>query len=991
MYGLTPMPDDWSGARNELKRCVIGLGDIDWDEPGMAVSEVTVSDVLEARRFWFPNGTIALMPDVVGRNTGQSGAASTAVELREVDGLCDGVGRALPEFGLCSSVHSDTSGPGLIGDILCFAQARLQELLRSMKLDHSIVDVYNAFKQREKDDKLSYASGDSKVASADQPRKLANLPRRAREALVDAARALAFAAKLSEHVAVSVKHRSDRVWNDKVTTVLNSWFTLTEEERNNVTFGCSDSHVKVLNIMADIARGVHMPTFYGIIATHDQAPFQVRLQDPRVQSIVADALKQPLPCMYIPKAAKAKFHGLFLRWRDVYEKPLAPVATVETVPLAAAALQSLSGVVAAAEEAEEPEQLPAAVPDEKEMEEKRASAKKAAVAAVARAEVARYLRFIVADPSDPSALKSVVEPQLRCSPSVSLCDFVLSRKAFKFWLIEECNYTKCFSSLATPKIDAFVTWDAGAQKAAAEIKKTMNKMSGQRDTIAINLEFVPKAEQDMTGNKRRKPCSLSSIVGRENMYLYVKGDALVARDFRFLVIDGVTINSAMPFFFAPLPDPSSQLKPLVTRADKQKILMDLSDKKNVATDTPMTEFLPEIGEEEEMLPLHFFMKSSTLCREALRIMRASTAVLLSPDPNMIRALLDSRITGLVVCRNNTHMKVLEEWLLAEVAACVLDPHDQRYHNADLVRKFQAPNPCVQAVTAATEAALPALTGKEVEGADTQEVDGPANEDASSSSSSSEAEEEAIYQACRISSRTLDATISDGKVPGKKRDRMPSQHVLKRSLRRISPAVWMGKQALAVTGTVAAEMVVVKGGPMISLEASLRQWRQEGRIADAKATAAQVEQLKKELAEAENLLAMQKSDLGDLLSESGGHRDMAAFEGAGDEGLAIMFGRRLKCAGPAKNAETQEKTEESDTKKEKTTPLAHYMQRLPEAFPEHTWAMAQSKTAAPLPQKRPWVWLLGCHKDTGFSPTEWASAASALEQDPFCYDAHADAE
>ena len=34
--------------------------------------------------------------------------------------------------------------------------------------------------------------------------------------------------------------------------------------------------------------------------------------------------------------------------------------------------------------------------------------------------------------------------------------------------------------------------------------------------------------------------------------------------------------------------------------------------------------------------------------------------------------------------------------------------------------------------------------------------------------------EAIYQACRISSRTLDATISDGKVPGKKRDRMPSQ-------------------------------------------------------------------------------------------------------------------------------------------------------------------------------------------------------------------------
>ena len=85
-------------------------------------------------------------------------------------------------------------------------------------------------------------------------------PELSHEALVDAARALAFAAKLSEHVAVSVKHRSDRVWNDKVTTVLNSWFTLTEEERNNVTFGCSDSHVKVLNIMADIAAWAHKST-----------------------------------------------------------------------------------------------------------------------------------------------------------------------------------------------------------------------------------------------------------------------------------------------------------------------------------------------------------------------------------------------------------------------------------------------------------------------------------------------------------------------------------------------------------------------------------------------------------------------------------------------------------------------------------------------------------------------------------------------------------
>ncbi|CAE6939295.1 unnamed protein product [Symbiodinium sp. CCMP2592] len=67
MQGLMPMPTDWSGANcAELKRCVIGLGDIDWDDrPGMAVAQVTVSHVLEARRFWFPDGTISEMPDVM--------------------------------------------------------------------------------------------------------------------------------------------------------------------------------------------------------------------------------------------------------------------------------------------------------------------------------------------------------------------------------------------------------------------------------------------------------------------------------------------------------------------------------------------------------------------------------------------------------------------------------------------------------------------------------------------------------------------------------------------------------------------------------------------------------------------------------------------------------------------------------------------------------------------------------------------------------------
>ena len=97
----------------------------------------------------------------------------------------------------------------------------------------------------------------------------------------------------------------------------------------------------------------------------------------------------------------------------------------------------------------------------------------------------------------------------------------------------------------------------------------------------------------MSNNKKRKACSLSSVVGAESMYLFVKGDALLSRGFKYLLTEGMTNNTAMPFFFAP----SSQLKPLVTRKEKQEILMDTSDKKNVSADAPQTEFLPEIGEE----------------------------------------------------------------------------------------------------------------------------------------------------------------------------------------------------------------------------------------------------------------------------------------------------------------------------------------------------------------------------------------------------------
>ena len=77
-------------------------------------------------------------------------------------------------------------------------------------------------------------------------------PELSREALVDTAKALAFAAKLSAHVASEVQMASDAKWNQKVAAALD-WLVLSEAEKEGLTFGCSDSQAAVLSMMVDIA------------------------------------------------------------------------------------------------------------------------------------------------------------------------------------------------------------------------------------------------------------------------------------------------------------------------------------------------------------------------------------------------------------------------------------------------------------------------------------------------------------------------------------------------------------------------------------------------------------------------------------------------------------------------------------------------------------------------------------------------------------------
>ena len=62
--GLVSIPADWTGQSNALQRCVITLDDIDWESPGLAGAQVTLSDIADARAFWYENRDgLPPMPD----------------------------------------------------------------------------------------------------------------------------------------------------------------------------------------------------------------------------------------------------------------------------------------------------------------------------------------------------------------------------------------------------------------------------------------------------------------------------------------------------------------------------------------------------------------------------------------------------------------------------------------------------------------------------------------------------------------------------------------------------------------------------------------------------------------------------------------------------------------------------------------------------------------------------------------------------------------
>ena len=65
------------------------------------------------------------------------------------------------------------------------------------------------------------------------------------------------------------------------------------------------------------------------------------------------------------------------------------------------------------------------------------------------------------------------------------------------------------------------------------------------------------------------------------------------------------------------------------------------------------------------------------------------------------------------------------------------------------------------------------------------------------------------------------------------------------------------------------------------------------------------------------------------------------------------------------------------KKSGTTPMQTYLQMLRESLPQHEFCTVGT-TAAPLPQVRPRVWILGAAKDAGLTPETWAKAVSQLE-------------
>ncbi|CAE7218467.1 unnamed protein product [Symbiodinium sp. CCMP2592] len=693
LAGLCSLPNDFKGCL----RCNLVLGDLDFVNPNFSTMSLSRTDVASARAYWY-------------------NPAAPVAELPTVTALCSDDSQLFRRcFFVGPQIRPTVSGIFThMAKIWKKSPKRLQLLLKSMGKRSTAEDIFQEFQAKVADGKLKFASEESKVRSSDMVSKLLRLRERATEAstwellremqrgpsgvtwagrwssavrllgpsrdkvdfewlIKQLARAFGnefFDKKFDRSVAEMTKESVEttckallatrrlmarlvkecsapgqsRKWLDSLAGMLSperihvsTATDISDDFLATAMLGATDSEAGVLTLLNDLANLKYLKAIGAVAAYVNTSSSQ--WSDHRIQSIVSETVQ-----------AYGKEHLRPIVPPAVTEPPPAPAEEPET------AAWNDADVAAAGPGSSTSAPATAVLRDQRLRE-------------AATHEMQRYSKMlVVSDLVDANGVQSVLSPMLKM-----LQPRMASEQEHRVWVFDsamlmEQTALKLFGQTATDARDVFLAFDSGSAKGGSEIRRSFAKMQKQHDTWTQTAwTLLPASQRDLearasfretepstgqSGKRRKKAASLSALGGSEGAHVMAAGFTLQARDLRFL--SAIGIDSSYPFLHVPLLAPCD-VEPLVTREDKEK----------------------------ELVPLHYWSKHPSCYKELLHLLQASCLVAFSPDPTLLLAALEMRVSCIVLCRSTAHMKELQDYLFSALRHKMLDASCTRfYQNLD---------------------------------------------------------------------------------------------------------------------------------------------------------------------------------------------------------------------------------------------------------------------------------------------------------------------
>ncbi|CAE7257165.1 unnamed protein product [Symbiodinium sp. KB8] len=256
-----------------------------------------------------------------------------------------------------------------------------------------------------------------------------------------------------------------------------------------------------------------------------------------------------------------------------------------------------------------------------------------------------------------------------------------------------------------PGAATYGCFDLGSFKANQSIRSQLGRaklgryqswdLLPRQSDMEARLLFRHGTDEDQeSALKRRKTLGVAAghltyIVGREAFHFCRSLNPIEAKPHKYLTMPAGSGDSSASWLTIPLPHPST-LRPLVSKADKQKAVLLKYDSKNqkkdpnakALNDTEVVQHAAEIGD-EELQPLNYLGRHGSLHKELWHLMDVGRLVTFSPEFNQLAAAMEQRLFTIALVRSSLHEDLLKKELVDWVSQELQRPSNERFYRSHL--------------------------------------------------------------------------------------------------------------------------------------------------------------------------------------------------------------------------------------------------------------------------------------------------------------------